>query len=130
MNILIVDDEATLLQSIQIGLQYLGYGVITANSGEGAMRCLYDKKGKIDLVITDYLMPGMNGMELLGMLRSVYPDLPVLFMSAYMDTKLVHEASRRRCDGILEKPFSLQQLIEEIEIVRRRSTNPRHSSTI
>lgn len=130
MDILIVDDEAMLVQSIQIGLQYLGYGVITANSGEGAMRCLYDKGGKVDLVITDYLMPGMNGMEFLQMLRGVYPDLPVLFMSAYADTKLVIEALRSRCDGFLEKPFSLQQLIGEIEIIKRRSPNPRPPSPI
>lgn len=130
MNILIVDDEAMLVQSIQIGLQYMGYGVITANSGEGAMRCLCDRGGAVDLVITDYLMPGMNGMEFLGLLRGVYPEMPVLFMSAYADTNLVIEALRGRCDGFLEKPFSLQQLVGEIEGIKRRSTTPRQAFPI
>ncbi len=124
MNILIVDDEVMLVESIQIGLQNLGYRVTTANSAEQALQFLAPDRGgaRIDLVVTDYIMPGINGMEFLGALRQLSPDLPVLFMTAYADTKLVIEALRNRCDGFLEKPFSLQQLVEEIEGIKQRST--------
>jgi DNA-binding NtrC family response regulator len=127
MNILIVDDEVMLLDSIQIGLQNRGYRVMTAYSAEQALEYLILNRAglQIDLVVTDYLMPGMNGMEFLTILRKLYPHLPVLFMTAYAETKLVIEALRNRCAGFLEKPFSLQQLVEEIEnIVSNSIPNP------
>ncbi|MGD9950344.1 MAG: response regulator [Desulfobulbus sp.] len=124
MNILIVDDEAMLLQSIQIGLQNRGYCVVTATSGEQALGYLHDNGQSIDLVVTDYLMPGMNGIQFLILLRNKYPDMPTLFMTAYADTKMVIDAFRHRCDGFMQKPFSLQQLVEEIEGIKERSNKP------
>jgi DNA-binding NtrC family response regulator len=131
MNILIVDDEAMLVDSIQIGLHNLGYRVMTATSAEQALEELLRQRvdGPIDLVMTDYLMPGMNGIEFLVALRKTHPHLPVLFMTAYADTKLVIEALRNGCDGFLEKPFSLQQLVEEVERIAHHATFNQSSET-
>lgn len=69
------------------------------------------------MVITDYLMPGMTGIDLLVAIRKRAPTLPVVLMTAYGETKLVIEALKNKCDGFLEKPFTLDHLIQEIEAV-------------
>nr|WP_321466621.1 response regulator [uncultured Desulfobulbus sp.] len=130
MNILIVDDEMMLVKSIQIGLQNLGHQVITAHCAELALEylCLNGKGQEIDLVVTDYFMPGMNGLEFLAILRKSFPHLPVLLMTAYAETTLVIEALRLRCDGFLEKPFSLQQLVTEIENMMQQHPPLKHTA--
>jgi DNA-binding NtrC family response regulator len=72
----------------------------------------------IDLVVADYLMPTMNGLDLLAAVRRSHPALPVILMTAYARTSLVVEASRNRCDGFIEKPFNFDQLVAEIERIK------------
>jgi len=115
MNILVVDDEAVLVESIKIGLQSKGYQVTAAYGGQEAIDHLLEGGQRIDMVITDYLMPGMNGIDLLVAIRQRAPTLPVVLMTAYGETKLVIEALKNKCDGFLEKPFTLDHLIQEIE---------------
>lgn len=115
MNILVVDDEAVLVESIKIGLQSKGHQVIAAYGGQEALDHLLEEGQRIDMVITDYLMPGMNGIDLLVAIRQRAPTLPVVLMTAYGETKLVIEALKNKCDGFLEKPFTLDHLIQEIE---------------
>jgi len=117
MNILVVDDEAVLVESIKIGLQSKGHQVIAANCGQEALDYLFEGGQRIDMVITDYLMPGMTGIDLLVAIRQRAPTLPVVLMTAYGETKLVIEALKNKCDGFLEKPFTLDHLIQEIEAV-------------
>ena len=131
MHILIVDDEVVLLNSIKIVLQNLGYHVTTATSGEQALEYLVLHRGgsQTDLVVVDYLMPKMDGLELTKELRKSFPHLPVLIMTAYADTKLVIEALRNHCNGFIEKPFSPQQLVEEIDNLIRQHTPSRNDPT-
>jgi CheY-like chemotaxis protein len=86
MNILLVDDEPVLVESIKIGLENKGYVVIEANNARKAMDLLHRGGQIIDLVITDYMMPAMNGMELLTTIRRNRPTLPVMIMTAYAET--------------------------------------------
>jgi len=123
MNILVVDDEAVLVESLRIGLQSKGYQVVAAYGPQEALNYLHHGGRRIDLVVTDYLMPGMNGIDLLVTIRGTYPTLPVLLMTAYGETKLVIEALKNRCDGFIEKPFTLEHLTEEIEDIRERFVN-------
>jgi DNA-binding NtrC family response regulator len=74
---------------------------------------------KIDLVLSDYVMPGLNGIELLKRIRENHGSLPVILMTAYGEKDLIIEALRNRCDSFLEKPFTLDQLIQEIERVTK-----------
>jgi DNA-binding NtrC family response regulator len=130
MNILIVDDEPVLLESIKIGLQNLGYEVTTANCAEQALGDLPQEPGasRIGLVITDYLMPGMNGIDFLLALRKWSPNLPVLIMSAHAEPELVVEAFRYQCDGFFEKPILLSQLVKEIERIAHKHSESKPSS--
>jgi signal transduction histidine kinase len=118
MNILLVDDEPILVESIRIGLENRGYPVIGANSARQALDLLHRGGHTIDLVITDYMMPAMNGMELLAAIRRNRPTLPVMIMTAYADTSLVIEAMKNHCDAFIEKPFTPVALISEIERVK------------
>lgn len=132
MNILLVDDEHILVESLTIGLEIRDYKVFAANSAQQALDLLQTKGHMIDLVITDYMMPAMNGMELLVAIRKIYPTLPVMIMTAYAQTSLVIEALRNHCDAFIEKPFTPETLVSEIERIRlhllrnTRTDNLRH----
>lgn len=120
MNILVVDDEVMMLESIKIGLMSKGFNVVGFNNGQQALDYLSGENHGIDLVVTDYLMPIINGMDLLLAIRLRYQTLPVLMMTAYADTSLVLEAFNNGCNGFVEKPFSREQLISEINKIEQR----------
>ncbi len=118
MNILVVDDEAVMVESIKIGLEGKGYRVFEALSALQALDLLTAGDHRIDLVITDYLMPGMNGLDLLVTIRESHPTLPIMIITGYAETRMIIEALNNHCDSFIEKPLSLNQLISEIERIR------------
>jgi len=118
MNILVVDDETNMANSMGIGLESRGYRAFVANSGQQALDLLAHGDQKIDLVVTDYLMPLMDGFELIAALHDTFPTLPVMIMTGYAEKSLVIKALKIRCDGFIEKPFNLDQLVTEIERIR------------
>ena len=73
----------------------------------------------IDLVLTDYIMAEMNGIELLKEIRMNYGSLPVIIMTAYAENSLLIEAFRNHCSGFIEKSYSLDQLMQEINRVMK-----------
>jgi len=117
MNILVVDDEAEQLDSLRVGLKSRGFKVFEALNAEDALKRLSHGPEKIDIVITDYAMPGMNGMELLKKLRKKNNMLPVILMTAYGKKNLIIDALHNNCNSFIEKPFTLDQLLKEIDRV-------------
>jgi two-component system, NtrC family, sensor kinase len=117
MNILVTDDEGIVIESLQRGLRKHGYSVVGALNGEEALKKLNNGGPKIDLVITDYAMPGMNGLELVRKIRRAFSTMPIIMMTAYGDKHLVIEALRNHCDSFIEKPFSLDNLLDEVRNV-------------
>jgi DNA-binding response OmpR family regulator len=118
MNLLVIDDEVVQLESLRRGLKSKGYQVLEASSAEEGLRQIKKNSNKVDLVLMDYAMPGGNGIELLKNIRKHYSSLPVIMMSAFTEKQMLIEALRNRCDGFIEKPFTLSQLVAEIERVR------------
>ncbi len=118
MNVMIVDDEVVQVETIGRGLRSRGYKVCFALNGGDALGKLNDESRKIDLVITDYAMPEMNGLTLLKKIRERNGAIPVIMMTAYADKELVIDALRNRCASFIEKPFTLDQLIREIDRAR------------
>ncbi len=112
-SILIVDDEKVQIETLKRGLKIKGFKTIESLSGKEALQKLKENN-EISLVITDYSMPEMNGIELLGNIRNFDKQLPVIIMTAYGDKEIAVEAMKKNCNGFLDKPFSLEKLLEEI----------------
>ncbi|HEU0065958.1 MAG TPA: response regulator [Sphingomonas sp.] len=109
-TILLVEDEDMVRAVAERALTRQGYHVLTAENGEAALEVL-ENSGRPDLLVTDVVMPTMDGPTMVRHARERYPDLPVLFMSGYAEEQL-----RRSIDiqdvFFLPKPFSVQQLAE------------------
>ena len=118
VDILIVDDEPVLIDSLTIGLQMKGYHIVQAFSGQHALDLLDDNDINVDMVLTDYMMPNLNGLDVLLAVQGKRPLLPVIIMTGFAETRLVIEALKNHCAGFIEKPFTLDQLVTEIERVK------------
>ena len=113
-KILIVDDENVQVESLIRGLKISGFKAEGAISGIEALKIL---DNSFDLIVTDFEMPGMNGLELLNEIRKIHPTLPVILTTAFGDKELVVDAMHKKCNGFLDKPFTLDVLIQEINKV-------------
>ena len=108
-HILLVEDETELRNASAEFLVSLGYTVMCAGSGPEALQ-LASQKENIDLVISDVVMPRMNGREFTDCLRQERPDIKVLFISGYADDVVLQQGISMSGTPFLQKPFSLRQL--------------------
>ncbi len=118
-RILIVDDEARMQRLFEINLGPK-YEVMTAGDGEQALEVV--KSGDVTLLVTDLKMPGMNGMTLLQEVHRVYPDLPVVIMTAYGTVEGAVQAMKEGAVDYILKPVKMEEmefLIEKTLSVRR-----------
>ena len=111
-TILVVDDEELLLAMGQKVLSTYGYTVLTANGGQAALEILSRKKPRVDLLITDLVMPGMGGRELIEHVRRLTPDLRILCTSGY-----VRPAEQNEGGAYLQKPYTAQGLMLKVRQV-------------
>jgi CheY-like chemotaxis protein len=107
-RILVVDDEPIVCDSIRMLLSFEGHRVRTANSGEDALAMF--TPGEIDVLITDYAMPGMQGSELASAIRKRVPGLPVILVTAYAEMLESWGADLSDVDRVVSKPFRLEDL--------------------
>ena len=120
MNILVVDNNTVWLKTLKRGLNISGHEVIEAMSAHEALEKLSSPDTPaIDLVLTDYVMAEMNGIDLLKKIRMIYGSLPVIIMTAYTENSLLIEAFRNHCNGFIEKSSSLDQLMQEVNRVMK-----------
>jgi len=115
-TVLVVDDENLLLTMAETILTDFGYQVLTANSGEAALRLLSNPENKIDVVFTDMVMPGMGGRELMDRIRQLGLPVPILCTSGYV---LTEEA--RPPAGYLPKPFTSTEFLAKIKTTLSRN---------
>jgi len=118
LPILAVDDEPALRKLVQAGLQMLGYKVDVASSVDEAMTCLRTRP--YSLVLSDYHMPGGSGLDLLGYVTAVYPDLPFIMLTGHGETSLARDAITSGALDFLTKPFDIAQLGRAIELNHAR----------
>ena len=113
---MVVDDERFILEITGEWLSELGYDVIEASSGQEALS-LYEAQRKIDLVILDLVMPGMDGGETFSRLQIIDPEVKVLLISGYGLDGRVAKISDKGCRGFIQKPFTIIQLSEKIKSI-------------
>ncbi len=113
-TILLVDDNETIRGSISAVLEIKGYKVLQASNGRQALEIAEDAKGRINLLISDIVMPGMNGLELTRRLKEQYPHLRVLYMSGYADEAIRRQGSLEEGSTFLSKPATMQVLLQTV----------------
>lgn len=116
-TILLVEDEASILRASQRLLEKQGYQVLAARAPGQAMQLAREHAGKIHLLMTDVVMPEMNGRDLAKQLLGEYPELKRLFMSGYTADVIGHHGVLDAGVHFLQKPFSLQSLSEKVREV-------------
>jgi PAS domain S-box-containing protein len=113
-TILVVEDETANLKLIRGILEKWGYTVLEAGSPGEAIRVARNHTGEINLVVTDIIMPEMNGLDLAKSLRSFYPHIKRLFMSGYPADVIAKHGMLEEEMNFIQKPFSLKNLAEKI----------------
>jgi two-component system cell cycle sensor histidine kinase/response regulator CckA len=116
-QILLVEDEDAVRMFSSRALKNKGYNVLEANSGEDALRVLSELEKPIDLLITDVIMPQMDGPTLVEEVRRTQPDLKVIFISGYTEDRVRSQFASGEEIHFLPKPFTLKQLAMKVKDV-------------
>ncbi len=116
-TILLVEDEDPVRAVNARALSARGYTVLEAASGVEALQIIEERGTPVDLVVSDVVMPEMDGPTLLGELRKLYPDLKVIFVSGYAEDAFKKNLPDGEEFNFLPKPFSLRQLVETVKQV-------------
>ncbi len=116
-TILVVEDSMTVLQMCKTMLEILGYQVLVANGKDQAFKLVHEYEGKIDLLLTDVVMPDMNGKELSERIIAVKPNLKCLYMSGYTADVIARQGILEEGIKFIAKPFSMRDLAAKIRDV-------------
>ncbi len=109
-TILLVEDESNLRRLAKQYLENQGYKILEAEDGAAALQIVDGHKGSIDLLLTDVIMPGMNGRELANHIGKLLPAIRVLYMSGYTENAVGHDGMLDPGINLMQKPFSLPSL--------------------
>jgi DNA-binding NtrC family response regulator len=116
-TILLVEDEAAVRGLASRILEKQGYRVLSAQHGREAMDIASSETGKIDLVLTDVVMPGMNGRGLVERLDGIRPTMKSLYMSGYTDDDIIRRGFIEPSKSFLQKPFTSEALLQTVRKV-------------
>ncbi len=116
-TVLVVEDEPMILDLTTTMLELQGYTVLPAARPDEAILLARDHAGRIDLLMTDVIMPGMNGRELAAQLAPLHPEMRQLFMSGYTANVIAHHGVLDEDVHFIQKPFSLKELAAKVREV-------------
>ena len=116
-TVLLVEDEESVRELVRETLRSKGYTVMEAADGISGMKVAESWEGKIDILITDVVMPGMSGRELAQRVSASRPDIRVLYLSGYTEDAIIHEGVLDPGIAFLQKPFTLQALARKVRAV-------------
>lgn len=111
-TVLVVDDDHQVLESLLLLLSAYGYKVLTANRAAEALDRL--REMHVDIVLTDIRMPEMDGIELAGKIHGLYPEIPVLVMTAYVELEIAVNAVKQGAFDFIIKPVSPEYLVQSV----------------
>jgi DNA-binding response OmpR family regulator len=114
-TILVVEDEPALLALLSRALTLAGYRVLSASDGRQALEVARGLDRRADLVVTDVVMPGLDGRELARRLEESWPDTRFLFMSGYSEAVVAAEGLMQPGSAFIAKPFSIEALLSRVD---------------
>jgi two-component system cell cycle sensor histidine kinase/response regulator CckA len=120
-TVLVVDDERNVVSFVSEMLLLRGFTVLRAERPREALEAAAEFKGRLDLLLSDVVMPAMNGRELAGRVARLRPETRVLFMSAYSDEIITRHGVVPAGVDLIRKPFRLDDLVRRIEEVMLKS---------
>ena len=127
-TILVIEDDDAVRRITREFLKIKGYAVIEARGATEAIQIVENRADQIDLVVTDVLMPGMKGRELVERLAELRSDLKVLYMSAYTEDAAINIGVLSPGTEFIEKPFGPDELAAKVRQVLGRTPKTRHAS--
>ena len=119
--VLVVEDDEMVRSMVAAMLEELGYEVLSAGNGFEAVEIFQEKQDEIGLVLSDVLMPGMDGWKMLAALRSMRHDIPVILASGCYTFRDTDRDHREQPQATLHKPFKIRELKETVERVLEQS---------
>ena len=125
-TVLLVDDEELIIKVGKTMLEKLGYVVVVAGNGREAIDMLTRSKERVDLVVLDLIMPGMDGAKTFERIRRIDPTMPVLLSSGYALDGQAEALLQQGCNGFIQKPFTIQALSNKVRAVLDDSPTQRH----
>jgi len=126
-TILVVDDEKNVRDITKAYLENAGYNVLEAMNGEEAIHIFENEE--IHLIILDVMMPKMNGMKVLEVIRE-YSMVPIIMLTAKVDEKDLISGMKTGADDYIKKPFSMRELMVRVEAIMRRVYQKREEKTL
>lgn len=121
-TILLAEDEDAVRSVVTALLERHGYRVLAAESGDAAIALSARHDEQIDLLITDVVMPGMNGCVLASRLKERFPEMPVLFVSGYTEESVLRQGILDTSGSLLPKPFTANELAKRVQSLLTQST--------
>ncbi|MDO4753494.1 MAG: response regulator transcription factor [Bacillota bacterium] len=123
-TILIVDDEHKITRILDLQLKHSGYNTLVANDARLAVKIALEQE--VDLVLMDIMMPFMNGIEAMNLIKEKKPNLPIILLTAKDDTEDIVEGLDRGADEYVTKPFVFEELSARIRTRLRQSVQMKH----
>jgi PAS domain S-box-containing protein len=123
-TILLIEDEPGVRLMTSRSLQEYGYGVVEASGSHQALEVLEGGDGRIDLLVTDVVLPGMDGPELARRAAELRPELPVLFVSGYTDDEILRRGLLQEGQPFLQKPFTPEALAAKVAALLNERRSP------
>ena len=113
-RLIVVEDSVSVREAVVFALSRSGYDVLSASNGLEAMVIL--ERNRIDLLLTDYHMPEMNGLDLIRWVRQkkIYKHLPILVLTTEGQRDVIMEARNAGATGWIQKPFAIEKLVQTI----------------
>jgi len=118
LTILLADDEESLREAIAEYLRGIGHRVLVSQSAHDALELARSEAGRIDVLVTDVIMPGLRGPNLAKEIQALHPEIHVIYISGYAQN--LPEAQVPRGATFLQKPFRFASLGEQLKLLPRR----------
>ncbi len=122
MKILIVEDEIGIANFLQQGLEEEGYTVLVANDGKTGLELALSQK--VNIILLDWILPKMNGIEVCKLIRKTDTTTPIIFLTAKDTVQETIEGLKAGANDYIKKPFSFDELVERIKIHFRNQSEP------